>query len=179
VKAPPRYDVPKKAPGSLRIVQEFLNTADREHGREWLDSPAALRRWLRERGLGAVRVDGEDVTRAQELRESLREFVGGTDTRAAERLNRVAREAGISLRFYANATELVAGAPGVAGALGRILLAVFEAMTEGSWPRLKTCPNCHWSFYDYSRNRSARWCSMTLCGNRSKTHAYYHRHSRV
>jgi predicted RNA-binding Zn ribbon-like protein len=179
VKGPPRYDVPKKAPGSLRIVQEFLNTADREHGREWLDSPAALRRWLRERGLGAVRVESKDVTRARALRDSLREFVGGTDTRAPARLNRVAREAGISLRFNADGAELVAGAPGVAGALGRILLAVFGAMAEGSWPRLKTCPNCHWSFYDYSRNRSARWCSMTLCGNRSKTRAYYHRHSHV
>ncbi len=179
MKAPPRYDVPKKAPGSLRIVQEFLNTADREHGREWLDSPATLRRWLRERGLGAVRVESEDVTRARALRESLREFIGGTDTRASARLNRIAREAGISLRFYASGAELVAGAPGVPGALGRILLTVFEAMAEGSWPRLKTCPNCHWSFYDYSRNRSARWCSMTLCGNRSKTRAYYHRHTRV
>jgi predicted RNA-binding Zn ribbon-like protein len=179
VKTPPRYDVPKKAPGSLRIVQEFLNTADLEHDREWLDSPATLRRWLRERGFGAVRVESEDVTRTRALREALREFVGGTDTRAAAQLNRVAHEAEISLRFYASGAELVAGAPGVAGALGRILLAVFEAMAEGSWPRLKTCPNCHWSFYDYSRNRSARWCSMTLCGNRSKTRAYYQRQSRV
>ncbi len=46
----PRYDVPKKAPdGPLRLVQEFLNTGDREHGREWLDSPEALKGWLMER----------------------------------------------------------------------------------------------------------------------------------
>src|SRR5262249_48896087 len=30
VRREPRYDVPKKAPGSLRIVQEFLNTRNDE-----------------------------------------------------------------------------------------------------------------------------------------------------
>jgi predicted RNA-binding Zn ribbon-like protein len=31
------------------------------------------------------------------------------------------------------------------------------------------------SFYDYSPNRSAAWCSMQLCGNRAKTRAYRRR----
>ena len=43
------------------------------------------------------------------------------------------------------------------------------------WERLKACPQCGWSFYDYSRNRSATWCSMSLCGNRLKTRAYRRR----
>jgi len=37
------------------------------------------------------------------------------------------------------------------------------------------CRNCHWSFYDYSPNRSATWCSMQLCGNRKKTRDYRRR----
>jgi predicted RNA-binding Zn ribbon-like protein len=45
-------------------------------------------------------------------------------------------------------------------------------MLDGTWVRLKACRNCHWSFYDYSPNRSATWCSMQLCGNRTKTRAY-------
>jgi predicted RNA-binding Zn ribbon-like protein len=45
-------------------------------------------------------------------------------------------------------------------------------MLDGTWPRLKACRNCCWSFYDYSPNRSATWCSMQLCGNRKKTRAY-------
>jgi predicted RNA-binding Zn ribbon-like protein len=50
-------------------------------------------------------------------------------------------------------------------------------MVDGSWSRLKACRNhgCRWAFYDYSRNRSASWCSMQLCGNRTKTRTYRRR----
>ena len=35
---------------------------------------------------------------------------------------------------------------------------------------LKVCPadDCQWAFYDQSRNRSAIWCDMEVCGNRHK-----------
>jgi predicted RNA-binding Zn ribbon-like protein len=47
-------------------------------------------------------------------------------------------------------------------------------MVDGSWSRLKTCENdeCRWAFYDQSKNRSAKWCSMQSCGNRMKARAY-------
>jgi predicted RNA-binding Zn ribbon-like protein len=48
-------------------------------------------------------------------------------------------------------------------------------MLDGSFARLKACRNCRWSFYDYSPNRSATWCSMQICGNRTKTRAYRRR----
>ena len=60
-------------------------------------------------------------------------------------------------------------------ALGRIVAAAVTAMLDGTWPRLKVCRNCDWSFYDYSKNRSASWCSMQICGNRLKTRAYRRR----
>jgi predicted RNA-binding Zn ribbon-like protein len=52
-------------------------------------------------------------------------------------------------------------------------------MQDGTFARLKSCRNhdCRWAFYDYSKNRSASWCSMQLCGNRTKTRAYRRRHS--
>jgi predicted RNA-binding Zn ribbon-like protein len=34
---------------------------------------------------------------------------------------------------------------------------------------------CQWLFYDRSRNRSAVWCQMAVCGNRIKTKAYRER----
>ena len=58
------------------------------------------------------------------------------------------------------------------GALGTIVAAAVEAMVDGHWNRLKACRNCGFAFYDYSRNRAATWCSMTLCGNRLKTRGY-------
>ena len=57
-------------------------------------------------------------------------------------------------------------------ALDGVVAIALGAMLDGSWSRLKACRNCCWSFYDYSPNRSATWCSMQLCGNRAKTRAY-------
>ncbi|MGH2778535.1 MAG: CGNR zinc finger domain-containing protein, partial [Actinomycetota bacterium] len=32
------------------------------------------------------------------------------------------------------------------------------------------------AFYDHSKNRSGKWCTMRVCGNRAKTRAYRERH---
>ena len=174
----PRYDVPKAAPEPLRLVQLFVNTADREHGREWLQTVDDLRRWLVERDLlqpPSARLAVADLERARDVREALRDLIRGNAT--SEVLERAARDARLSLRFDQAGAELVPEARGADGALGSILVVVHGAMQDGSWQRLKTCPRCSWVFYDYSRNRSAAWCSMQLCGNRVKTRSYYRRRS--
>ena len=55
----------------------------------------------------------------------------------------------------------------------------FAAMAGGSWPRLKACPGdrCGWAFYDRSPTATATWCSMSICGARTKARAYYARRS--
>jgi predicted RNA-binding Zn ribbon-like protein len=62
----------------------------------------------------------------------------------------------------------------VDGALADLVGIVYTAMADGTWSRLKACRRdvCHWLFYDRSRNRSAVWCQMAVCGNRTKTKAY-------
>jgi predicted RNA-binding Zn ribbon-like protein len=67
----------------------------------------------------------------------------------------------------------------VDGALGALLGTVAAAMADGTWSRLKACraDNCHWAFYDHTRNRSGVWCDMAVCGNRAKVRAYRHRHA--
>jgi ubiquinone biosynthesis protein len=69
-------------------------------------------------------------------------------------------------------------ARGVDAFLGDVFAAVHGAMRDATWGRLKSCPNCRWAFYDESKNRSATWCSMELCGNRLKTKRYRARRSR-
>ncbi|MEU7862479.1 CGNR zinc finger domain-containing protein [Nonomuraea sp. NPDC049141] len=66
--------------------------------------------------------------------------------------------------------ELVPLEDGVRGGLARITAAV----TDQSWHRLKVCAEglCQWAFIDSSKNRSRSWCSMRVCGNRTKTRAY-------
>jgi predicted RNA-binding Zn ribbon-like protein len=72
---------------------------------------------------------------------------------------------------------LAPSATGVDGALGRILSGVGEAMLVGTWPRLKACRagECTWAFWDGARNRSRTWCSMAVCGNRTKARAFRRR----
>ena len=67
--------------------------------------------------------------------------------------------------------------PGLDGAVGRLLGIVYTAMVDGTWYRLKACQSetCRWVFYDRSRNRSAAWCSMAVCGNREKARTYRRR----
>lgn len=156
----PRYDVPNAAPEPLRQVQLFLNSIDVHNSVEWLPD------WLRARGLS------REHERATELREALRVLVLANNGVPLEQsavgiVNRAAER--VSLRLDADGhLDIVSEGD----ALDELVATVLGAMLDGSWERLKACRNCSWSFYDYSPNRSATWCSMQLCGNRSKTRAY-------
>ncbi|BFU96938.1 MAG: hypothetical protein NTNFB02_36600 [Nitrospira sp.] len=46
---------------------------------------------------------------------------------------------------------------------------------------IKKCrnPACVLFFYDTTKNHARHWCSMSLCGNRSKVAAHYRRHRRT
>jgi predicted RNA-binding Zn ribbon-like protein len=179
------------APGTLRLLQQFINTynIEREHlglRTEEFASPADLRRWLRRRGLlaGNERVGSADVRRAKEVREALRRFLrahnGGRIGAAPPRvLNRLAQDARLILQLGRDGRmRLEPRAPAVTGALGRLLAAAFLAQIDGTWQRLKACRRCEWAFYDHSTNRSGRWCVMSICGNRVKAQAYRSRHRR-
>jgi predicted RNA-binding Zn ribbon-like protein len=159
----PRYDVPNAAPEPLRQVQLLLNTTNVESGDDWLPN------WLAEHG-----VRGE-LERARELREALRALVLANNgfALAADALRVVNAEAErLTVRVDAGRRVQLDGG---ADALAAVCAVALGAMLDGTWGRLKACRNCHWSFYDNSPNRSATWCSMQLCGNRTKTRAYRRR----
>jgi predicted RNA-binding Zn ribbon-like protein len=44
--------------------------------------------------------------------------------------------------------------------------------------KIKICsaPGCGWVYLDASKNRSRRWCSMKLCGNREKASRFQSKH---
>jgi predicted RNA-binding Zn ribbon-like protein len=178
----PRYDVPKAAPQPLRLVQAFVNTVDLENEREWLCDPAALAAWARERDLApaGARFTNRDLDQALELREAFRALLGANrdrkrDAAALAVLTDTARAAQLAVVFVGEIPKLEPAADGVDGLCGRLVSVAVTAMLDGSWERLKACRNCRWAFFDESKNRSAHWCSMSLCGNRLKTRAYRRR----
>jgi predicted RNA-binding Zn ribbon-like protein len=129
------------------------------------------------------RVGEADVARAKEVRKALRSLLAANNGREADAaairaLNLATERARLTVRFGADGrATLEPGAGGVDGVLGRVLAAVHASMEESTWGRLKSCANatCGWAFYDRSKNRSGRWCSMEVCGNRTKTRAYRRR----
>ncbi|PZR97696.1 MAG: hypothetical protein DLM67_07330 [Candidatus Nephthysia bennettiae] len=168
--------------GRLVLVKDFVNTLDIEEGREELGGPAELAGWLSERGLlspATTAATAEEHALALSTRETIRRLLlvnNGEEGRPEDlaTLDRLAAKASLTPRFSAEGVRLEPRSGGVAGALGRLLAIVAEAMAEGSWNRLKACSNhgCQWAFYDRSKNHSAHWCSMKVCGNRAKARQF-------
>jgi predicted RNA-binding Zn ribbon-like protein len=158
---------------------EFERAADR------LGTPERAREWLASRGLleePAPPLRPRDAVAARELREALRALLGahadGAAVPAGARavLERASARARLRLRLDPQGRPLLLPeAGGAAGAAGRLLAALHAAALDGTLERLKTCEQCGWAFYDRSRNRSSRWCSMRICGARSKRRAYRRR----
>jgi predicted RNA-binding Zn ribbon-like protein len=176
------------APGDLGLVQSFINTRwnlrDPEKG-ETFTSGAALADWLRSRRLlaGEGRLSQDDVERAATVREGLRALAFANndhrlDLSAIEAMRRASRGVVTQIRIEPDGPQFVPEATAsLDAAIGALFAIVGRAMIDGSWQRLKACPgrHCGWAFYDSSRNRSARWCSMQVCGDREKSRTYYRR----
>lgn len=173
------------APGQLALVQAFVNThfdLGLDWGEEVLRSPAALADWLAVRGLIAATApvaDRDDLDRALALRRWLREVVQRPDDASALRgLTLSADGVPATVQFTPAGPRFAPVANhGVRAGLGVLVAAAGAAMLDGTWRRLKLCPgeHCGWAFYDQSRNRSGRWCSMSVCGGRTKARAHYAR----
>ena len=176
------------APGELALVQAFVNThydLRAERGGEILVSAEALGDWLEARGLieGRQRLAEHDLDRAVAVREGLRALAFANNdqipnVQAIDAMRRASEGAGTEIRIEADGPRFVAGtATGIDAAIGAMFAITARAMIDGAWQRLKACPgrHCGWAFYDHSRNQSARWCSMKVCGGREKARAYYQR----
>ena len=74
--------------------------------------------------------------------------------------------------------EFVAREGGLDWLLAAVARSGAEIVAEGARARLRVCanPSCGMFFYDNSRTRRRRWCSMAVCGNRSKVAAFARNH---
>lgn len=173
----------RPAPGSLLIVQAFVNTRDIDGGTDNLADVDAGSDWLRRAGLFASPgpLQPAELRLSRDVRESVRELIArngrdhesapddlrpiemvlsGQDLRPADRLR-------LAIDPVGHVTARP-GAPGnlSSGLLGLILV-IRDAQRDGLWSRLKICGNadCRWAFYDRSHSRMGAWCEMASCGN--------------
>ncbi|MGB9466549.1 MAG: CGNR zinc finger domain-containing protein [Candidatus Acidiferrum sp.] len=127
--------------------------------------------------------------RAQRLHTSLRQIFSALLGKGAilrdwvEPTNEVLRiTEGHDELFHQNgswALEFVAREGGLDWLLAAIARSAAELIAEGPSARLRVCsnPSCGLFFYDTSRTRGRRWCSMSRCGNRHKVAVFSRRHS--
>jgi predicted RNA-binding Zn ribbon-like protein len=160
------------APGRLGYVQAFLNSfwdLDADGADRWATAEG-LAAWLRDRGFGGPVTEAE-WTRTVALRDGLRAALLGDGWAA------VREEGTLVARHDADGAWLEPAGDGPTAARALALAIVLEARRDGSWERMKACPgpHCGWAFHDHSRNRSGQWCSMRICGNRTKGAAFRRR----
>src|SRR5215212_8407039 len=138
---PPGASTPEKtAPGSLELVQRFVNSVDLESGEDELGSAGDLRDWLAERELiePGEPVTAGDLRRVLDVREGLRALLMANhgitlDDERVERLDRVAARAGVRVRFEAGTEpRLAPEARGVDGAIGRLMAIVAGSVEQGT-----------------------------------------------
>ncbi|MDX3696207.1 CGNR zinc finger domain-containing protein [Streptomyces europaeiscabiei] len=159
------------APGGLALVESLVNTLDLETGADALDTPEGRARL----GLAA----DEDIAAVRDLRESLRvtllAHAGHTPHRPVTPLGRLLASAPLIVAVRAeDGSASLRPAADPAPLVSRVAAAVAEALTAGTWQRLKACeaPDCHWAYYDRSPAGRGRWCSMQVCGARAKMRRY-------
>jgi predicted RNA-binding Zn ribbon-like protein len=174
-----------KAPGRLELLQRFINSYNHDLPREWdrIGTPEKAQAWLREKRLVAPgdRISDVDAARLRELREAMRALAlanhrGQSAAAAPDIVRRVSGAAALSVVIDDEGrTGLEPARRGADGAVAALLGILHEAQLTGQWSRMKGCRQCGYAFFDRSKNRSAAWCAMSICGNRTKNRAYYQR----
>ncbi|NJP49997.1 CGNR zinc finger domain-containing protein [Streptomyces sp. SBST2-5] len=157
------------APGGLALIEALVNTVDLESGADSLDT---------EEGRTRFGLTEDALPAARRLRESLRATLlahaGHPPHRPVTPLGELLAEAPLVVTVDP-ADGAAALAPVEGGSLlSRVAAAVAEAVTAGTWSRLKACEaaDCHWAYYDRSPAGRGRWCSMQVCGARAKMRRY-------
>ena len=165
---------------------DFLNTEAVLDGQpvDLLRNEKDLQRWLAESGLGRMTVTKGHMREAKALRAKLRRLflrlAGGERLRTSDLapVNEALGGAASHLQL-----ELHDGRPHLQTATGRatpaflLAKAAAEFLSTADLSRVRRCEGhgCILVFYDTTRSRTRRWCSMAGCGNRAKAAAHYER----
>jgi predicted RNA-binding Zn ribbon-like protein len=159
----------------LETVRDFVNTLEVEQSTDPLAENGSLAAWCAQTRL-CPDVTEEALADLRAFREALRGMLEANagDAEAAERrraLEPFAARAGFRMCISESGVPaLRPQGDGADFAIASLLRIVYDAMAQGTWPRLKACRkhSCRWAFYDKSKNGSGAWCSMQVCGNRVK-----------
>jgi predicted RNA-binding Zn ribbon-like protein len=167
------------APGSLALVEKFINSTEMPDGVDELRTAALATAWLRDATGSDLTVSERDLGRLIATREALRDLLEAhtgenVDPAVTVRLQKLLGHSPLRPILSASGATLAVDCKGVDSFLGMISTAIVEATLMGTWDRFKVCRSetCRWAYYDHSKNGRSCWCSMRVCGSRQKARTY-------
>lgn len=165
------------APDDLALVEGFLNTWSDELDIEDFETAKSTDDWLRVAGLWAgTKITSKQHQEILQFRDALRAWV--LDYENYQPLNELLSGAAFRPEFGIAGDVLFRPLRNTdRGVLSALTVIISESQRNGTWDRFKCCelPTCGWAFYDSTRSRTKRWCSMKTCGSRHKAREYYKR----
>lgn len=187
-----------------QLALDFVNTRPILNGetRELLTDFGSLLRWFQAAGLLSARATSRlqwrwgasarahrAVEALREFREQLRnEVVSWEQGRRLHqsmvvRLNRLLAEhpmlARVNLEGPSPVAELWFDAKSPEELFAPLAHAAASLFTDVNRNRVRKCANCEGHYLDTSKKGTRRWCSMQLCGNRTKVATYAARHRKA
>lgn len=118
-----------------------------------------------------LKVDETLLAIMRDLRAAVAKCIEEPSSKSSQALEHVSVRAQIVLRLDDKGMpRLSSAAAGSASIPALFVLAVAALSEDGAWSRIRVCdaPECSTAFFDTTRSRTRRWCSMATCGNRAK-----------
>lgn len=145
-----------------------------ETGIDSLASREAAMRYLGQEFGQPVSLSSKSLVELRALRDALFGTMGATVVTSPpiEVLNQLAESSRFRLQFSDRDAVYVPVNP--RSVLETVLVDVASLFNAGLWDRFKNCANasCAATFYDKSRNKTQRWHSFEVCGNKQNVAAH-------
>lgn len=168
---------------SLNVAVDLTNT--RHDGHDHLEDLAALEAFVTDHGMSDVpEAMPGDLPAVHALRDALREvFTAPDEATASGILNQLLRSSGAHPELTNHGDGVwhlhytPQGAPLAKRLTAESAMALAVIIAAGGFERFRTCDSdsCADVFVDRSKNRSRRYCSPEVCGNRASVRAYRER----
>lgn len=174
------------------VSLDFINTVswrNTERSHDWMEEPMNFITWAKAvtlPGIVDLKISESDVSKTLNYlvasRELMRELLeplamdSMPSSKILDEFNSLLCEA-VQSR-YIDERELTwqwRKPDSVKTLLNPIVWDASQVLTGFDRSRIKRCNKCHWLYYDVTRNKSRRWCTMEDCGSRSKSLKYYHK----
>jgi predicted RNA-binding Zn ribbon-like protein len=125
----------------------------------------------------------EALSLRRALRAIAERFAAGKppDRASIESINRLLESRPVYRQLELKGNKVVSRMQAVSESARHVLVPIAESaawlLEHGDMSLLRRCenPDCILFFYDTTKNKRRRWCSMDACGSRAKAAAYYRR----